>query len=175
MTFSLHQGWMGSTRMGSQVKSDNTYNHQHRPLCPYTWHLRLDFQYLPRFYSLSQPHHVTVSHPSPGDNHQSRGGLSERTPGQAKTAEWNSFSCICTRAFTPHLFWDFETDCREWRTWLFYMVTGQDFFLSCPRYFFPHLFSSSYLLPLFHCLISILLFPCAGVWENTRAWVPHFL
>ena len=45
----------------------------------------------------------------------------------------------------------------------------EDFFLSCPRYFFPHLFSASYLLPLFHCLISILLFPCAGVWENTRA------
>ena len=44
----------------------------------------------------------------------------------------------------------------------------------CPRYFFPHLFSSSYLLPLFHYLISILLFPCAGVWENTRAWVPSF-
>ena len=25
-------------------------------------------------YSLSQPHHVTASHPSPGDNHQSTGG-----------------------------------------------------------------------------------------------------
>ena len=30
-------------------------------------------------------------------------------------------------------------------------------------------------LRLFHCLISFLLFPCASVWENTRAWVPRFL
>ena len=71
--------------------------------------------------------------------------------------------------------WDFERDCREWRTWRLYKVTGQDFFFSCPLYFFPHSFSSSYFLPLFHCLISILLFPCASVWENTRVWVPHFL
>ena len=35
-------------------------------------------------------------------------------------------------------------------------------------------FSSSYFLPLFHCLIFNLLFPCASVWENTRALVPHF-
>ena len=87
--------------------------------------------------------------------------------------EWNLFSSGTNTLLWWR--WDFETDCREWRTWRLYMVTGQDFFLSCPRYFFPHLFSSSYLLPLFHCLISILLFPCAGVWENTRAWVPHFL
>ena len=54
-------------------------------------------------------------------------------------------------------------------------VTEQDFFFSCPLYFFPQSFSSSYFLPLFHCLISLLLFPCSSVWENTRAWVPHFL
>ena len=42
-------------------------------------------------------------------------------------------------------------------------VTRQDFFFSCQLYFFPHSFSSSYFLPLFHCLISILLFPCASV------------
>ena len=70
---------------------------------------------------------------------------------------------------------DFETDCREWRTWRLYKVTGQDLFFSCPLYFFPHSFSSSYFLPLFHCLISILLFPCTSVWENTLAWVPNFL
>ena len=67
----------------------------------------------------------------------------------------------------------------DWLSWVTDVTTLQgdwhDFFLSCPRYFFPHLFSSSYVLPLFHCLISILLFPCTGVWENTRAWVPHFL
>ena len=54
-------------------------------------------------------------------------------------------------------------------------ATWQDFVFSGPLYFFPHSFSSSYFLPLFHYLISILLFPGAGVWENTRAWVPHFL
>ena len=47
-------------------------------------------------------------------------------------------------------------------------VTWQDFF-SYPLYFFPHSFSSSYFLPLFRCLISTLLFPCASVWENTLA------
>ena len=74
-----------------------------------------------------------------------------------------------------------ETDCREWRTWLdstkwldrtsFFRV----FFFSCQLYFFPHSFSSSYFLPLFHCPISILMLPWASVWESTRAWVPHFL
>ena len=53
-------------------------------------------------------------------------------------------------------------------------VTGQDLVFSCPLYFFPQSFSSSF-LPLFYCLISILQFPCASVWENTRAWVRHFL
>ena len=53
-------------------------------------------------------------------------------------------------------------------------VTGQDFFFSCPLYFFRQSFSSSYFLMLFHCLISILLFRCASVWENTREWVPPF-
>ena len=33
---------------------------------------------------------------------------------------------------------------------------------------------SSYLLLLL-CLISFLLFPCANIWENTRARVPYFL
>ena len=55
--------------MGSLVKSDNTHNHQHTPISPYTWHLRLDLQYFRPCYSLSQPHHVMASHPSPGDNH----------------------------------------------------------------------------------------------------------
>ena len=41
--------------------------------------------------------------------------------------------------------------------------------------FFPCSRISSYLLLLFLCLISLLLFPCASVWENTRAWAPHFL
>ena len=54
-------------------------------------------------FSLSQPHHVTASLPSPGDNHQNTGGLSDRKQGQAKMAAWNSFSYICTRAFHSFL------------------------------------------------------------------------
>ena len=42
-------------------------------LSPYTRHLRLDFQQLRLFYSLPQPHQVTASHPSPGDNPPERG------------------------------------------------------------------------------------------------------
>ena len=49
-------------------------------------------------------------------------------------------------------------------------VTRQDFFFSCQLYFFSLSFSSSYFLPLFHCLIPILLFPDASVWENTGAF-----
>ena len=51
---------------------------------------------LPHFYSLPQQHHVTASHHSQGDNHQSTWGRSERTQSQAKMAAWNSFSYTCT-------------------------------------------------------------------------------
>ena len=46
---------------------------------------------------------------------------------------------------------------------------------SCLLCIFPYLRLSSYLLRLFLYLISLLLFQCASVWENTRAWVPRFL
>ena len=93
MTFSLHQG---GVVMSSQVK--HTHSHRDTPLSPYTWQLSLDFQLLRPFYSLSQPHRVTASLPSPCDNHQRMGGGSERTQCQAKMAALNSFSYICTRA-----------------------------------------------------------------------------
>ena len=48
------------------------------------------------------------------------------------------------------------------------------FFFSCPPYLFPYSLLSTYALLLL-CLISFLLFPCASVWENTGARVPHFL
>ena len=48
-------------------------------------------------------------------------------------------------------------------------------FFSCLLCFFPYSRLSSYILRLFLYLISFLLFPCSSVWENTRAWVPHFL
>ena len=98
MTFSLHQG---GVVMSSQIK--HTLSHQDTPLSPYTWQLSLDFQWLPPFYSLSQPYHIMASIPSPCDNHQSMGGQSERTQGQAKMAVWNSFSYICTRALYAFL------------------------------------------------------------------------
>ena len=41
--------------------------------------------------------------------------------------------------------------------------------LFVPALLFPYSCLSSYLLCLFLYLISLLLFPCAGVWENTRA------
>ena len=89
MTFTLHQGW---EVMSCQITHTN---HQHTPLSPY-------------IYRLSQ-HHITASQPSPGDNHQSTGGWSERTLGQAKIAAWDLFSYICTRAL--HSFRSFA-DCR---------------------------------------------------------------
>ena len=47
-----------------------------------------------------------------------------------------------------------------------------DLFLLCPLYFFPYSRLSSYLFLLqVLCLISSLRFPCASVWENTRARV----
>ena len=49
----------------------------------HTGYLCLDFQQLRIYYSLSQPHHVTASHSSPGYNHQSKGRRSERTQGKA--------------------------------------------------------------------------------------------
>ena len=51
-------------------------------------------------------------------------------------------------------------------------VTELGIFVSYLLYFFPHSFCSFYYLPLFYCLISILLFPCVSVRENTRALVP---
>ena len=40
---------------------------------------------------------------------------------------------------------------------------------------FHFMMYSSYLLLLFRCLISLLLFPCANICWNTPAWVTHFL
>ena len=92
MRFSLHQ-WR--VDMSSQITHPQSRTYT---LIAHTWHLRLYFQELRPFYSLSQPRHVTAFLPSPGDNHHSTGGRPERTQGQVKMAEWNSFSYICTRA-----------------------------------------------------------------------------
>ena len=83
----IHHDFLPQPKSGSHVKSDNTHTViKHTPLSPYNQHQYLDFQKLHPSYRLSQPHLVTASHSSPGDNHQSTGGQSERTQGQAKMA-----------------------------------------------------------------------------------------
>ena len=69
----------------------------------------LIFSCLCPFYRLSQPHHVTASHSSPGHNHQSTRGRSEKTQEEAKMAAWNSFSYICTRALHSFRFFAAST------------------------------------------------------------------
>ena len=75
---------------------------------------------------------------------------------------------------------DFLTDCREWLTWLdelkwllAFRLTG--LFRALCASFHIHSFLLDFFPYIFNCLILILLFPCAGVRENTRAWVPLFL
>ena len=100
----IYHDFLPSPRRPSHVKSGNTHTIiQHTPLSLYTRHLRHDFQYVCHFYSLPRPHHLTASHPTPGDNHRSTGRRSERTHGQAKSAAWNLFSYICTRALHSFL------------------------------------------------------------------------
>ena len=79
----------------------------------------------------------------------------------------------------------------QWRHWMpFFFVGSQNrvnlvlffkpwyrpsgLFFPCPFYFFPYLLFTSYFF-LFICFISFLLIQCASAWENTRAWVTHFL
>ena len=86
-------------RRSSHVESDNTHTIINiHPLAHLLDICSLIFSSLRPFYSLSQPHHITAYHPSPGDNNQSTGGRSERTLGPGKMAAWNSFSYISTRA-----------------------------------------------------------------------------
>ena len=76
----IYPDFLPPPRRGSHVKSDNTRSIiQHTPLSPYTWHLSHDFQFVvSSVYRVSQQHRVMASHPSPGDNHRSMGGRSER-------------------------------------------------------------------------------------------------
>ena len=62
--------------MTSQIMYAQLYN-IHTPLRSFTWHLR-------HFYKLPLLRQVMAFHPTPGDIHQSTGGRSERTQGQAK-------------------------------------------------------------------------------------------
>ena len=92
MTFSLLQGGVVMSIQITRTQS-STYRLYLIYLTSAPW-----YSVVAPFYSLSQAHHVTASHPSTGDNQESMGGQSERTQGQAKMAVWNSFSYTCTRA-----------------------------------------------------------------------------
>ena len=70
---------------------------QHTPLSPYIRHLRLDFQQLHYSDSLSQAHHVTASHPSPGDKPPERGRAVRKNTG---TKQNGRVIYICTWAYS---------------------------------------------------------------------------
>ena len=80
------------------------------------------------------------------------------------------FYCTFSKSYKilPNLQYFVYYCCILIRWWL---AVGTYFFLSCPLYFFSYFPLSSYLLRLFLYLVSFLLFPCASVWENTRARV----
>ena len=78
--------------------------------------------------------------------------------------QWMDYRCRLVRKFI-HCFWAQRP--RE-KIGLSYSLGLWDFIFSCQLYFFPCSRISSQLI-LFLCLISFLLFPCASVWENTRA------
>ena len=89
MSFSLHQGEV--------VKSDNTRTIIKKTLAHIldTYPLILSSCAL---FVVSQPHHVTASHPSPDDNHRAReGGPKENRDKQKWPHETHSVTYICTR------------------------------------------------------------------------------
>ena len=79
MTFSLHQGRVVMSSQITHTQSPNIH-----PLAHIHDTQALIFSSCTPFYSLSLPHHITASLPSPDINHQSTGGRSERTQCQAK-------------------------------------------------------------------------------------------
>ena len=81
MTFSLHQGGVVMS-----IQITHTHTIKIHPLAHILDTCSLIFSSCAHFYSISQPRHVTASHPSPDDNHQSTGGRSESTQGKGKMA-----------------------------------------------------------------------------------------
>ena len=96
-----YHGFLPPPRRVSHVKSDNTHTMIHiHPLAHILDICALIFNSCTQFtmYPI-RINHATASHQSPGDNHQSTGGRSERTQGQAKIAVWISFSYMCTLGY----------------------------------------------------------------------------
>ena len=79
--------------------------------------------------------------------------------------QWMDYRCRLVRKFI-HCF---GGSLPRGKIGLSYCLGIWDFIFSCPLFFLPCSRISSYLLP-FLCRISFLLFPCAGVWEITRAY-----
>ena len=113
------------------------------------------FSLVPSVYSLSQPHQVTASHRSLGDNQQSTGGRSERTQDQANMTACNPISYICTRgapgAYAPGLRY---APCMH-------LIISQPppSFLCCPRppSRHPSSITSVYFVPARHLLPPIII------------------
>ena len=82
MTFSLHKGGVVMSRQITHTHSSALH-----PLAHILDICALIFSSCSLFMGSSQPYHVTASHSSPADNHQSTRGRSERTQGLAKIVE----------------------------------------------------------------------------------------
>ena len=93
MTFSLHQGGVVMSSQITHTQSSKIHPLAHTYLTPAPW-----FSVVVPFLQFIPTASRNGILPSPGNNHQSTGGRSERTQGQAKMVPWNSFSYICTRA-----------------------------------------------------------------------------
>ena len=153
MTFSLHQGGVVMSSRITRTQSSNIH-----PLAHLLDTCALIFSLMNPFYSLSQPHHVTASHLSPGDNRRSMGGWSERTQGQQNGRQKLIRLYICTRAL--HSFLSFA-HCRVAPT-VIPLLPKATFTPSI------HL-TSVYLVPVLH-----LLPPLTPFWPyGTHPFFPH--
>ena len=135
----IYHDFLYTPRNGSHVKSDNIQRLAHTLDI-----FALIFNSCAFFYSLSQPHHVTASHHSPGDNYQSTGGRPEHRAKQK---------------------WPRETQLHMYQGSplfpIFFDAQPPPSFLCCPSHFHSshHLSSPTSVslvpaLPLIHCVIE---------------------
>ena len=141
MTFSLHQG---------RVVMSNQITHTHTIINIHLAHIHDICSLI----LSSCAHFYRLSHPSPGDNHQSTGGRSVRTQGQAKMAALNSFSYLYIRAL------------RSFRSF----TQPPPSFLCCPR---PPSHQPSRLTSV-SLVLAIHLLPSTPFWPyGTHPFFPH--
>ena len=82
----IYHDFVSPPRRRSHVKSDNTQTIINMHTLAQIVDIYALSSVVTPFLQFIPPHHVTASHPSPGDNHHNTGGWSERTQGQAKMA-----------------------------------------------------------------------------------------